>query len=80
VGVPRPLVTWKKDGKLLPRRTNDPNFVHENFTKDDAGNYECTASNSAGSDSYRIDVIVRDVFRKGNNIKITYSFLTNETA
>ena len=71
-GVPTPLVIWRKDGKVLQSRANDTNFVHENATKDDAGNYECIASNSAGSDSYRIEVFI-----KGNNT--TYCFLANKT-
>ena len=64
VGVPRPLVIWSKDGEVLQSRTNDTNFVREYAKEDDNGNYECKASNSAGSDSYRIDVII-----KGNSLK-----------
>ena len=63
-GKPRPLITWSKDGEEVHSRSNDTNFVHESATKDDSGIYECTASNSAGSDSYRIEVII-----KGNNLK-----------
>lgn len=64
VGVPRPLITWSKDGKVLQKRTNDTNFVREYAKEDHNGNYECKASNFAGSDSYRIDVII-----KGNSLK-----------
>ena len=79
-GVPTPLVIWRKDGKVLQSRANDTNFVHENAAKDDAGNYECIASNSAGSDSYRIEVIIAEVFKKGNNIETTYwSLATDKT-
>lgn len=73
-GVPKPLVTWSKDGEVLQSRTSDTNFVHDNATKDVIGNYECNASNSAGSDSYRTEVIIKEVIIKeviikGNNLK-----------
>lgn len=73
-GVPRPLVVWIKDGEELQRGTDDTSFVHENAKKHDAGCYECIALNSAGNDSYRVEVIV-----KGNNLETTCCFLANKT-
>ena len=58
-GDPKPLVTWSKNGVVLQNRTIDTNFVREDINEDDAGNYECVASNSAGSDSYRVEVIIK---------------------
>jgi len=55
-GVPTPLVIWRKNGKIIQKRTNHTDFIHENATRDDEGVYGCEASNSAGSDSYMVVV------------------------
>lgn len=58
-GVPKPVVTWRKDGRLIQNKTDETYFKRENASKDDEGKYECEASNSAGSDRYKVDVIIK---------------------
>ena len=58
-GTPTPLVSWRKNSRVIQMRTNDTNFIRENANDDDAGEYECEASNSAGFDSYRVEVIIQ---------------------
>lgn len=58
-GVPTPLVTWRRNGQVIQRRTNDTNLIRENANEDYDGEYECQASNSVGSDSYLVEVIVK---------------------
>ena len=65
VGVPRPLIIWSKNGKVLQNRTNETNFVRESANEDHAGSYECKALNTAGSDSYYVDVTIKGNRRSG---------------
>ena len=58
-GVPKPVVTWRKDGRLIQNKTDETYFKRENASKDDEGKYECEAFNSAGSDRYKVDVIIK---------------------
>lgn len=58
-GNPTPLVTWKKEGKLLQSSFNETNFIIHNARKTDAGIYECKASNSVGTVSYKVEVTVK---------------------
>lgn len=58
-GVPKPVVTWRKDGRLIQNKTDETYFKRENASKDDEGKYECEASNPAGSDRYKVDVIIK---------------------
>ena len=55
-GAPTPLLTWKKNGEIVQRRTIDTDFMRENASRDDEGVYECQASNSVGSDNYMVVV------------------------
>lgn len=66
-GVPKPVVTWRKDGRLIQNKTVETYFKRENASKDDEGKYECEASNSAGSDSYKVDVIIKGKDSNNNN-------------
>ena len=66
-GVPTPLVIWRKNGKIIQKRTNHTDFIHEKATSDDGGVYECEASNSAGYDSYMVVVKIKPV--EGNLLK-----------
>ena len=79
-GVPKPVVTWRKDGRLIQNKTVETYFKRENASKDDEGKYECEASNSAGSDSYKVDVIIKGTnhfveVTKNNNKKKTSGLL-----
>ena len=56
-GVPIPFVIWRKDGLVIQNQTKPhTNFMLENATEADEGVYVCEASNSAGSDSYMVEV------------------------
>ena len=55
-GVPTPLLTWRRNGEIVQRRTYDTDFIRGNASRDDEGVYECQASNSVGSDSYIVVV------------------------
>uniref|UniRef100_A0A6I8R0Z2 Titin n=1 Tax=Xenopus tropicalis TaxID=8364 RepID=A0A6I8R0Z2_XENTR len=67
-GRPDPAVTWKKDGQALKQTTRVNVQVSKTSTllsikeasKDDVGTYELTASNTAGSTTASIGVIVLD--------------------
>ena len=58
-GFPKPLVTWKKDGKLLQSSIDDTEFIIIEASENDAGDYECTASNSKGSASHTVRVTIK---------------------
>ena len=58
-GNPTPLVTWQKQGKLLQSSFNETNFIIHDVRNTDAGIYECKASNSAGTVSYKVEVTVK---------------------
>ena len=55
-GAPTPLLTWRRNGEIVQRRTIDTDFMRGNASRDDEGVYECKASNSIGSDSYIVVV------------------------
>ena len=59
-GNPTPLVAWRKRGKLLQSSFNETNFIIHDAQNTDAGIYECTASNSAGTVSYKVEVTIID--------------------
>lgn len=67
-GRPVPNITWKKDGQALKQTTRVNVQVTKTSTllsikeatKDDVGQYELTASNSAGSATASLGVIVLD--------------------
>jgi len=58
-GNPTPLVTWKKQGKLLQSSFNETNFFIHDARNTDAGIYECKASNSVGTVSYKAKVTIK---------------------
>ena len=56
-GVPTPFVIWRKDDLVIQNHTGlHTNLMRENASEADEGVYVCEASNSAGSDSYRVEV------------------------
>ena len=60
-GHPKPLITWKKDGKVLQGSLNKTDFIIYEAKKNDAGNYECEASNSVGTVSYTVQVTIQGI-------------------
>lgn len=58
-GFPIPQITWKKDGQLLQNGHNRTKLIIENTNQEDAGDYECEASNSVGTANYSSTVIVK---------------------
>ena len=58
-GYPKPLITWKKDGKVLQGSLNKTEFIIYEAKKYDAGNYECEASNSIGTVGHAVQVTIQ---------------------
>ena len=59
-GYPKPLITWRRDGNVLQGSINKTDFIIYETTKNDAGNYECEASNSVGTVSHTVQVTIQD--------------------
>ena len=57
-GDPIPLVTWRKDGRILVQSNTTTSIFITNIELRDAGTYVCTAKNRAGSVSQSILVRV----------------------
>ena len=57
-GDPIPLVTWRKDGRILQQSNTSTSILIINIELRDAGAYVCTVKNRAGSVSRSILVIV----------------------
>ena len=57
-GYPTPTVTWKKNGKVLQTNIKTA-FIMDDTSKKDTGKYECKASNSVGTDSYKVEVSIK---------------------
>ena len=57
-GFPVPIITWTKNGKLQTESENRTKFIVHDTRKEDAGEYKCEASNSAGRASYKSTVKV----------------------
>ena len=63
-GYPAPSVTWKKNGKVLQTNSRKTDFIIDYASENDAGKYECEASNSVRTVSYTVEVTI-----KGNNFQ-----------
>ncbi|XP_067825529.1 hemicentin-1-like [Heptranchias perlo] len=63
-GIPKPTVTWRKDGNLLTPDSPRFDFLSDGSLRIhsvqviDAGRYLCTASNEVGTDHHRIELQV----------------------
>jgi Immunoglobulin I-set domain len=65
IGIPKPTVTWKKDGAVIPmasgkyalQRTGSLQI--SSVTTTDSGLYECVAENDAGTASREVTLIVQ---------------------
>lgn len=77
-GRPQPEVSWKKDGQLLKQttrvnvlssKTSSKIFIKD-ATKDDVGKYEITLTNSVGTKTAEISVIILDKPGPPSNIKV----------
>ena len=56
-GVPTPRVIWKKDGLVIQNQTKSHTYFNvKKATKADEGVYVCEAFNSAGNDTYTVEV------------------------
>ncbi|XP_019355735.1 hemicentin-1 isoform X2 [Alligator mississippiensis] len=66
-GIPRPVISWKKNGHLLNvdqnqntyRLLSSGSLVIISPTVDDTAVYECAVSNEAGEDQRAVDLIVQ---------------------
>uniref|UniRef100_A0A3Q3X2R1 Titin n=1 Tax=Mola mola TaxID=94237 RepID=A0A3Q3X2R1_MOLML len=77
-GRPQPEVSWKKDGQVLKQTTRvnvltsktSSKIVIKDATKDDIGKYEITLTNSVGTKTAVISVIILDKPGPPSNIKV----------
>ncbi|XP_020603965.1 titin-like [Orbicella faveolata] len=56
-GYPQPVIRWYKDGSLVHENTS---LQFSSLNESDTGFYQCNASNIAGSDTYEVEVLVRE--------------------
>lgn len=61
-GVPEPTITWTKDGKNYPV-SHDGSLALRNVGLDDKGTYTCIATNTAGRDEARVQLLVQGWFQ-----------------
>lgn len=77
-GRPQPEVSWKKDGQVLKQTTRvnvltstaSSKIVIKDATKEDVGKYEITLTNSVGTKTAEITVIILDKPGPPSNIKV----------
>jgi len=58
-GNPTPLVTWRKDGRVLQKGKGKTELIIQDVSENDAGIYECKVSNSVGTKSYTVEVTIK---------------------
>uniref|UniRef100_A0A3B3UXH4 Titin n=1 Tax=Poecilia latipinna TaxID=48699 RepID=A0A3B3UXH4_9TELE len=77
-GRPQPEVSWKKDGSALKQTTRvnvlnsktSSKIIIKDATKDDVGKYEITLTNSIGTKTAEISVIILDKPGPPSNIRV----------
>uniref|UniRef100_A0A3Q3JDF2 Titin n=1 Tax=Monopterus albus TaxID=43700 RepID=A0A3Q3JDF2_MONAL len=77
-GRPHPEVSWKKDGQMLKQTTRvsvltsktSSKIVIKDATKEDVGKYEITLTNSVGTKTAEMSVIILDKPGPPSNIKV----------
>ena len=57
-GVPEPTLAWTKGGKAYPV-SRDGSLALRNVGLDDEGTYTCIATNTAGRDEARVQLLVQ---------------------
>jgi len=57
-GVPKPTLTWTKEGKSYPV-SPDGSLALRTVGLDDEGTYTCTATNSAGRDEAQVNLQIQ---------------------
>lgn len=71
-GIYRPIITWLRDSEIVQNSSrvtisesisanggvNSTLTIHA-FTRSDAGEYSCTATNSAGNDDISFELIIQ---------------------
>lgn len=60
-GVPEPVLMWTKDGVSYPV-SPDGSLAFGTVRLDDEGTYTCTATNTAGRDEARVQLLVQGWF------------------
>ena len=74
-GYPTPSVIWNKNGNFLQNGTSKSNFFIHDASEKNAGNYECEASNVAGTVGYKVDVTIKGggtyILKKVHNHQLT---------
>lgn len=70
IGLPNPIITWTKDGVTFPttglrhRMLDSGTIEFTSVRLEDAGKYQCTAANEAGTASRRMSLDVQ-----GNHLR-----------
>ena len=58
-GNPKPLVTWRKSGRVLQSSIDKTELIIQDVSENDAGIYESEVSNSGGSLTYKVEVTIK---------------------